>query len=178
MLAATGASQVDMVGHPQGGMLPRYYMKYLGSAAKVHTLVALAPSTTAPPSTASPNWRRIGSLGTGITSAITSACTACTQQIAGSPFITDLNAGGDTVTGPSYTVIETKYDEAVTPYTSAFLTGPNVTDILLQNVCQLDATDHLGIADDTVALHLMLNALDPAHPQYVWCVPVLPVFGG
>jgi len=179
VLAATGASQVDMVGHSQGGMLPRYYMKYLGGAAKVHTLVALAPSnhgTTLDGTTKLTT--ELGSLGTGITSAITSACTACTQQIAGSPFITDLNAGGDTVPGPSYTVIETKYDEVVTPYTSAFLTGPNVTDILLQNVCQLDATDHLGIVDDTVALHLMLNALDPAHPQYVWCVPVLPVFGG
>jgi hypothetical protein len=32
--------------------------------------------------------------------------------------------------------------------------------------------------DDTVALHLVLNALDPAHPQIVPCVPVLPILGG
>ena len=44
MLAKTGASQVDIVGHSQGGMMPGYYIKFLGGASKVHTLIGLAPS--------------------------------------------------------------------------------------------------------------------------------------
>lgn len=179
VLAATGAPQVDIVGHSQGGMMPRYYLKFLGGAAKVRTLVGLAPSshgTTLDGLTSLES--TLSGLIPGLSSSITSGCAACSEQIAGSSFLTALNAGGDTVPGPAYTVIETKYDEVVTPYTSAFLSGPRVTNILLQDVCPLDLTDHLGIADDTVALHLVLNALDPAHPQPVPCTLILPITGG
>jgi triacylglycerol esterase/lipase EstA (alpha/beta hydrolase family) len=179
VLGATGAAKVDLVGHSQGGMMPRYYLKFLGGAAKVQTLVGLAPSNhgTSLDGLATLE-TELATVLPGISSALGSACTACAQQIAGSSFLTSLNAGGDTVAGPSYTVIETRNDEIVTPYTSAFLSGADVTNILLQNVCPLDQTDHIGIADDPVALHLVLNALDPAHPQTVPCVPVLPILGG
>jgi triacylglycerol esterase/lipase EstA (alpha/beta hydrolase family) len=179
VLGATGAAKVDLVGHSQGGMMPRYYLKFLGGAARVQTLVGLAPSNhgTSLDGLATLE-TELATVLPGISSALGGACAACAQQIAGSSFLTSLNAGGDTVAGPSYTVIETRNDEIVTPYTSAFLSGADVTNILLQNVCPLDQTDHIGIADDTVALHLVLNALDPAHPQAVPCVPVLPILGG
>ena len=44
VLAATGAPKVDIVGHSQGGMMPRYYISFLGGAAKVAKLIGLAPS--------------------------------------------------------------------------------------------------------------------------------------
>jgi len=174
VLAATGAAKVDLVGHSQGGMMPRYYLKFLGGASKVSRFVALAPSnhgTTLDGLVTLVN--DFDALGL-VNSLVAPGCEACVEQEAGSAFLANLNAGGDTVPGVSYTVIETKYDEVVTPYRSAFLTGSNVTNITLQNQCPLDLTDHIGIAFDPVALTDMLNALNPGHPIPVPCLLVLP----
>ena len=180
VLAATGAARADLVGHSQGGMMPRYYLKFLGGAAYVDKLVALAPSnhgTTLDGLTALVSAFG-GVLGPGlVNSALNPLCTACVEQEAGSAFLDSLNAGGETVAGVSYTVIESRYDEVVTPYTSAFLSGAGVTDITLQNQCPLDLSDHLEIAADPVALADVLNALDPAHPVRVPCLAVLPITG-
>jgi pimeloyl-ACP methyl ester carboxylesterase len=177
VLAATGAAKVDLVGHSQGGMMPRYYINFLGGAARVATFVALAPSnygTTLDGLTV---------LGTDIgliepiNSALATTCAACVQQEAGSAFLARLNAT-PTVTGVTYTVIESRDDEVVTPYTNAFLpAAPNVSNITLQNQCPLDASDHLEIASDPVAMADMLNALDPAQPVRVPCLVVLPLTG-
>ena len=108
VLAATGAAKVDLVGHSQGGMMPRYYLKFLGGAAFVNRLVALAPSnhgTTLDGLTALV--RAFGAAGL-VNGALNALCTACVEQEAGSAFLANLNAGGDTVAGVSYTVIESR----------------------------------------------------------------------
>jgi len=178
VLAATGTAKVDLVGHSQGGMMPRYYIKNLGGATKVDKLVALAPSNNG---TTLDGITELGiqlSLIDPINGLLDGPCAACVEQEQGSPFLTALNAGGETVPGVQYTVIESTDDEVVTPYTNAFLpAAPNVSNILLQDQCALDSTDHLEIAADPIALTDVLNALDPAHPRPVPCEVVLPVTG-
>jgi triacylglycerol esterase/lipase EstA (alpha/beta hydrolase family) len=172
--SATGARQVDIVGHSQGGMMPRYYMKFLNGATNVHTLVGLAPSNHG---TTLDGLFTLAGYFPGSSAAL-AACPACAEQQAGSSFMTKLNSGGDTVAGVDYTVIESENDEVVTPYTSAFLTGPNVTDITLQNQCRLDQGEHLSMAYDHIADADVLTALDPQHPVKAACTPVGPVVGG
>jgi triacylglycerol esterase/lipase EstA (alpha/beta hydrolase family) len=155
VLGATGAHRVSLVGHSQGGMMPRSYIKFLGGDSKVDDLVGLAPSnhgTTNP-----------GAFVTGAT-----ICVACDQQRAGSDFLQQLNAGDETPGPVSYTVVETKYDEVVTPYSSAFLaTGPNTANILLQDACPAEVIDHHEIPNSQLAIRWTLQALGrpgPANP--------------
>jgi triacylglycerol esterase/lipase EstA (alpha/beta hydrolase family) len=174
-LTATHARQVDLVGHSQGGMMPRYYIKYDGGAPKVHTLVGLAPSNHG---TTLDGIFTLAGYFPG-SDAVLSDCPACQEQEAGSPFITKLNAGGETNPNVDYTVIESANDEVVTPYTSAFLpAAKNVTNIKLQDQCALDQGEHLSMPYDHIADADVLTALDPAHPQHPACTPVLPVSGG
>jgi hypothetical protein len=98
--------------------------------------------------------------------------------VRGSRFLRSLNAGGDSVSGVRYTVIQSRNDEVVTPYTSAFLTGRHVSDILLQKQCRLDHGEHLSMPYDHIADADVLTALYPAHPQLPLCTPVLPISGG
>lgn len=175
VLAATGAGKLDVVGHSQGGMNPRYWIKYLGGADKIGKLIGLAPSNH----------------GTELFGLLTLVhqippardvvglpFPSFNDQTAGSKFITDLNAGGETVPGIDYTVIETRNDEVVTPYRSAFLKpAPNVHNVLLQDVCGRDQTDHIGISYDPIAQRLAMNALDPEHAKRPHCRFVPPVAG-
>ncbi|MGZ4450631.1 MAG: esterase/lipase family protein [Nocardioides sp.] len=162
VLAATGAAKVSMVGHSQGGMMPRYFIKFLGGDAVVDDLVGLSPSnhgtSTVPGASGS------GGSSTG------GFCVACEQQSAGSAFLRRLNAGDETPGQVSYTQVTTRYDEVVVPYTSAYLTpGPRTTNVTLQDACPTDLADHVRIPMSTAAISWVLDALThpgPADPSF------------
>ncbi|WNI14893.1 esterase/lipase family protein [Actinacidiphila sp. ITFR-21] len=168
VLAATHAAKVDIVGHSQGGMMPRYYLKFLGGAAKVNALVALAPDNHG---TTLDGLTAILPYFPGAAGFLDSHLPGLTDQVAGSPFQQKLNAGGDTVPGVRYTVISTIYDEVVTPYTTQALSGPNVHNVVLQNLCAVDLSEHVTIGlTDRIAFHEAANALDPAHATTTDCL--------
>ena len=185
VLAATGAEQVDLVGHSQGGgVLPRWYLRFEGGADpadparnKVHSLVGIAPSNH-------------GSDLDGLAPALTKlgffdAVTALQggpateQQRRGSWVNTTLDAGGDTVPGVDYTVISTRDDLVVTPYTIQALTaGPGATvhNEVVQDVCRTllpIVLSHAAMAFSPTVLGLVEDALDPSVAHARPCSPLL-----
>ncbi|MEU6876595.1 alpha/beta fold hydrolase [Streptomyces sp. NPDC046712] len=171
VLAATGAAEADLVGHSQGGMMPRYYLKFLGGAEKVNALVGIAPDNHG---TTLLGLTKLLPYFPGVEKFVDEKTPGLADQVAGSPFITKLNEGGDTVPGVTYTVIATKYDEVVTPYRSGFLDGPNVTNVVIQDKCALDLSEHVAIGTvDRITFHEVTNALDPAHATPTTCASVI-----
>ncbi|MFE0682151.1 esterase/lipase family protein [Streptomyces sp. NPDC058961] len=171
VLAATGTPKVDLVGHSQGGMMPRWYLKFLGGAPKVNALVGIAPDNHG---TTLDGLTQLLPYFPGAQDLLTLATPGLADQIAGSPFVTKLNQGGDTVPGVHYTVIATKYDEVVTPYRTQFLDGPDVHNVLIQDKCALDLSEHVAIGlTDRVTYHEVTNALDPAHATPTTCTSAI-----
>lgn len=171
VLTATGAAKTDLVGHSQGGMMPRHYLKFLGGAAKVNALVGIAPDNHG---TTLNGLTQLLDYFPGAADLLSTATPALADQVAGSAFLTKLNAGGDTVPGVRYTVIATKYDEVVTPYRSQYLDGPNVRNVLIQDLCAVDLSEHAAIGlIDRIAFHEVANALDPAHAIPTTCLSVI-----
>lgn len=166
VLAATGASKVDIVGHSEGTTVPAYYLKFLGGAANVRKQVGLGANFKGT------SLSGIGTLGKalGVQPILSGVgCEACSQYLTGSSFLKDLNDGGVAVPGPTYTEIVTRYDLIVTPYTSGYLDAPNAKNILLQKACPVDFTGHLGLAADPNAISLAMHELDPSIKAI--CVP-------
>ncbi|HVS29285.1 MAG TPA: alpha/beta fold hydrolase [Solirubrobacteraceae bacterium] len=171
VLAATGAGKVDLVGHSEGTVMPRYYLMRLGGSAKVRRFVALAPL-----------WRgsEVGEfamlrdllaplgLSGPVLNTVASYCAACTEVLRGSDYLNALNADGEAVAGIDHTNIVTRTDELVSPYTSGIMRDGG-TNIVLQDVCPTDLSEHIALVFDPVVAQLVLNALDPEHAKPVQC---------
>jgi triacylglycerol lipase len=139
--AQTGAAKVDLIGHSQGGLVARYYVKSLGGSAKVDRVVSLgAPHY----GTYVANIVAFFGLGNCI------GIIACEQMTIGSSFLNNLNAGPDVISPVKYTNIYTAYDELVRPVANATLKD-GATNVKVQDQCFLRVVGHLGlILDGTV----------------------------
>lgn len=172
ILRATGATQIDIVGHSQGGVMPRHYLRFLGGAAKVRKLIGIAPVNHG---TTSLGLSAYSEAYPGLAELLLGAwCGACADLLRGSAFMRRLNADGDTVDGVEYTVIASRYDDVVTPYDSQFLDGPGVRNILIQEHCPDHRVLHEALAFDPPTLRLVLNALDPRSATPPRCAPSSP----
>ncbi|MFJ8750892.1 esterase/lipase family protein [Streptomyces sp. NPDC102441] len=171
VLGRTGARQVDVVGHSQGGgILPRYYLRFAGGADpddpgrnKVHHLIGISPanhgSTVSGLATLAQRLRILAPVAEF-------GGQALADQTIGSAVNRRLDADGDTMPGVRYTTLVTRWDRIVTPYERQYLRpgdiAGQVTNITVQDVCPRDRTGHMGSPYDHVVLSLVSNALDPA----------------
>jgi triacylglycerol lipase len=180
VLASTGATTVDIVGHSEGTVMPNYYAKFLGGGAFIDDYVSIAPlwHGTNPGGLAT-----LSTLGApyGLTPATFTVLepffASGQQMLKGSEFMTKMRSGGTpAVPGITYTNIVTTYDELVVPYTSGI--EPGMTNIVVQKGCQLDLAEHFSIVADPIAAQHVLNALDPDNAQRPRCQLVTPFIGG
>ena len=166
VLARTGASQVDLVGHSQGGLIGEYYLKLLGGAANVHAFVGLSPTTHG---TTLEGLATLAGYFPGANLLVGAGCPACVDQEAGSTVVKAVDNGPIAQPGVSYTVVETRNETVVTPAGSAFIDEPGVSNEWLQDSCPTDTTDHADLSYDKGVYGLVENALDPADARPVAC---------
>ncbi|HEY4019254.1 MAG TPA: alpha/beta fold hydrolase [Pseudonocardiaceae bacterium] len=164
--ATTGASQVDLVGHSQGGLIGEYYLKLLGGAGKVHAFVGLSPTTRG---TTLDGLATLAGAFPGANLLVGAACPACADQETGSAVVKAVDSGPIAQSGVDYTIIETRDETVVTPAGSAFIDEPGVNNEWLQTSCPLDFTDHADLSYDKGVYGLVENALDPADARPVSC---------
>ncbi|HSP37757.1 MAG TPA: hypothetical protein VLR26_08390 [Frankiaceae bacterium] len=138
--------------------MPRDYINHGGGDATVDELIGLSPSNHGTTNPLAP---------------VAVGCVACRQQAYNSLYMQYVNSPTETMAAVDYTVLETRYDEVVSPYTSAFLAADGsgqVTNITLQDKCPGNVDDHLATPYDPVVFQWVRNALartnDPADPAF------------
>ena len=149
--ARTGAARVDLIGHSQGGLVIRHYVKFRDGANEVDAAISLgAPHYGA----AVANLLTLLGLGTCV------GVVACGQMAIGSPFLGALNAGDDTVGNVSYTNIASVNDGIVQPYTTSFLANDgNNANVKVQAQCPLRVVGHVGLPYDGTVYSGIQDAL-------------------
>ena len=171
VLDATGARKVDIVGHSEGTVMPRYYMERRGGAKFVKRFIALTPLWRGTNLASLADFRDLASgfdLAGPIIDGVSGFCASCPEFLRGSDYLNDLNADGEAIPGIIHTNIVTRYDALVQPPTSGIMRDGG-TNIVLQDVCPANTSEHLAVAFDPAVTQMFLNALDPKKATDVTC---------
>ena len=109
ILAATGATKVDIITHSMGGLSSRWYVKFLGGDLKVD------------------EWVSLGGPNHGTDFANWCFDTSCGEMRPGSAFLAELNAGDETPGVVNYRTWWSPCDEIINPDSSVALSGATNT---------------------------------------------------
>jgi hypothetical protein len=157
MAAMSGGRKIDLLGHSQGGLQPRWATRFFPETrALIDDVVTLA----------APHH------GTAVASLPGLGCGACFQMGPDSGFISALNSGDESPGDVDYTSIFTEtVDELVTPQPAASTIAPadNVANISIQAACSPipKLVDHVTIVADAAVYDLVLDAFDDDGPANV-----------
>lgn len=155
-MAGASGRKVDMLGYSQGGMLPRWALRFWpDTRALLGDLVGIDPSNH------------------GTLDAQTACQAQCPpaywQQATNARFLQALNSGAETFAGIDYTVIYSRADEIVVPNldasgSSSLHTGSGaIANIAVQQICPADTSEHLAMGTyDPVAYTLAVDAFTHA----------------
>lgn len=157
-MSSAAHRQVDVVGWSQGGMVPRWALRFWPDTRDlVDDLVGLSASNH-------------GTVDADVACAL-SCNPSFHQQASQSRFLQALNSGAESFAGIDYTVAYTQDDEVVVPNagpapSSALRTGAGViANIALQEVCPGHLADHFTIgSSDAVGYAIVVDALDHDGP--------------
>jgi triacylglycerol lipase len=137
----TTGEDVDVIGHSQGGIEPRWVIKWFPAGEFVDDYIALA----------APNH------GSSLAVAGDQASEALWQLRPDADLITALNAGDETPGPIDYTSVASETDELIQPVGTHELEG--AANVLVQDLCPNRKVNHGGIVGDDVAYRLVIDAL-------------------
>lgn len=150
--ARTGAAKVDLVAHSEGGLVSRWYVKFLGGADAVGRYVSLGSPQQG---TYAANILTFVGLGS------CAGVVACRQMSIGSDLLTALNDGDDTPGTVRWATVRTWQDELVWPIANAAL-ADGATNVLIQSACPLRLVGHLGLVLDGTTYTVVRQVLTDA----------------
>jgi triacylglycerol lipase len=110
ILAATGATKVDIISHSMGGLSSRYFIKNLGGGAEVD------------------DWVSLGGPNHGTDTANFCFDSSCVEMRQNSTFLKSLNSGDETPGTVNYGTWWSPCDEVINPDSSVALTGAANTE--------------------------------------------------
>lgn len=171
VLRRTGAHKVDLVGHSEGTVMPRWYLEKRGGKRFVRRFVALTPLWRGTEIGGTALLRDLAGpfgLARPLVEAVAQLCGSCPQFLRGSDYLNRLNRDGEAVKGIRHTNIVTVTDELVVPYTSGLMNDGG-RNIVLQDLCPADLSEHGLLAFNPNVMQLILNALKPKTAKPVPC---------
>ncbi|GAB3186107.1 alpha/beta hydrolase family protein [Micromonospora palomenae] len=150
--ASTGAAKVDLVAHSEGGLVSRWYVKFLGGADAVGRYVSLGSPQQG---TYAANILKFIGLGS------CAGIVACQQMSIGSDLLAALNGGDDTPGAIRWATVRTWQDELVLPIGNAALSD-GANNVLIQSRCPLRLVGHLSLIFDGTTYTVVRQVLTDA----------------